>query len=89
MRLSDPSQALRRELALGQEGAVITKVIRNSAAATADIRPGDVLLSVGGTEVKSAKHGERLLSRSDLAKGVRVRVKRGPYAHFGVLQRKP
>ena len=57
-------------------------------ASGANLRHGDVLLQVGDKHVKSAKAAERLLAKADLDKGVRIRVKRGPFAHFVVLKRR-
>lgn len=69
------------------EGAVIVGVAPRSVAASAEVRPGDVILSVQGKRIRSAKHAQRLLSDSDLDRGVRIRVQRGERAYFVVLRR--
>jgi hypothetical protein len=38
--------------------------------------------------VKSAQSAQRLLEKADLDDGVRIRVKRGPFAHYVVLKRR-
>ncbi len=87
LRMEDPSAKIRGELGLAEgTGAVIVNVDRDSLAAAAELRPGDVLVSVDGKAVRSAAQARRMLEKADLHKGVRLRVKRGPYGRFVVLR---
>lgn len=76
----------RYELREG-EGALISDVELRSLAAEAGLRPGDVVLSVGQTTITSAAQATKALDQADLRKGVRLRVKRGPWARFAVIKR--
>ena len=85
--LRDLPAALRSKL--GTDGNVIVeKVEPGSRAARAGIRPRDVLLSVGGTKVRDARHAQALLDHAPKNKPVRVRIERGRQRMFLALPRK-
>jgi serine protease Do len=89
LRFEDPEPALRRRLELpASGGALVTGVARGSVASEAKLQPGDVVLDVAGTAVKSAAHAEKLLGSADLEAGVRIRVQSGRYGHFAVLRKR-
>ena len=86
--LEDPPPRLRQKLGLASsEGAMVADIVRGSAADGADLRPGDVIVSVQGKKVKSVAAARRWLERADLDEGVRVRVRRGRFGHFTVLRK--
>ena len=55
-------------------GALITAVTPRSAAATAGLRPGDVITKVDKQPVKTAKEASDALAKGDAARGVRLNV---------------
>jgi serine protease Do len=57
-----------------KSGAVIERVERNSAAAKAGLRAGDVITEVGGQKIKTAADLSEALKKADLKKGVRLYV---------------
>jgi serine protease Do len=86
--LEDPPPELRRRLGLGSsEGAMVADIARGSAADGADLRPGDVIVSIDGHPVKSVVTARRWLQRADLDEGIRIRVRRGRFGHFTVLRK--
>jgi serine protease Do len=88
LTLRDPADGLRTRMGLPKgSGVLISDVEPGSLAAGAGISHGDVLLEIGEKPAKSAKTALRQLEGADLQKGVRVRVQRGPFAHFVLLKR--
>jgi len=75
MRLSDPSDALARQYDLpDQNGAVVSAVQPNSAAARAGLRPGDVITGINGQKITTAEQARNALSKADPKKGIRFDV---------------
>jgi S1-C subfamily serine protease len=76
IRLADPSDDLVKQYDLAdvKEGAVVTAVERNSAAARANLSVGDVITKVNNREVKNAQEANEALKNVDLKKGVRLYV---------------
>jgi serine protease Do len=75
--LSDTTPELRQRLSLGDaRGAVVTEVQPGSPAAEAGLRPGDLLMQVGGSHVKDAASAKQALAKTDTKKPMRVRVLR-------------
>ena len=88
LSLVEATPSVRRRFEIrGPARVVIGSVERNSAAADAGLRPGDVLEQVGANTVQSVDQARRLLRAANLGLGVRLRVRRGPYGHFVVLRR--
>lgn len=86
--LEAPPAKLRSRLGLGSaEGAMVAEIARGSAADGADLRPGDVIVSVEGRKVKSVAAARRWLDKADLDEGIRIRVRRGRFGHFTVLRK--
>jgi Do/DeqQ family serine protease len=61
----------------GEAGAVVARMSRTSAAYTAGIRPGDVIVSFGGTPVTDPGHFLRLLADAPIGSTAVVGVERG------------
>jgi serine protease Do len=68
------------------EGVVVTRVEPLGAAATAGIRPRDVITEVQGQAVHDAREFHRILERADLAKGVRLTLRNGDAQRFVYFQ---
>jgi serine protease Do len=66
-----------KELGLGSGGALVTKVVRGGPADTAQLKPGDIILSIEDTPILNA--GELAWKASNLGVGsnARVKVQRG------------
>lgn len=88
LTLVDPDPRLRARLSLSEGGALVSDVALESVASASTLRPGDVVVKVGETRVRSAEHARRLLDVADLASGVRLRVERGGFGRFAVLKRR-
>lgn len=87
--LEEPDARIRRAMGLGPEGgAVVVEVESGSISDEAGLRRGDVLVRVGNDPVGSAAQALRSIEQADLARGVRIRVQRGPYGRFTVLRRR-
>ncbi len=65
------------EYGLAHGGVVITNLYRNSPAAIAGIRAGDILLTIDGHEVHSAQDGLAQLASQKPGGSVLLRVQRG------------
>jgi S1-C subfamily serine protease len=77
LTIADMTRELQREFRLDvNEGAVIKDIDPGSAAARAGLRPGDVVLSLNGNDVKTAR---------DFANGVKA-IKSGGLLRLKVLR---
>jgi serine protease Do len=76
LRLASPGDEALKQYDLGdvKEGAVVTAVERNSAAAKANLSVGDVITKVNNKDVKNAQDANEALKAGDLKKGVRLYV---------------
>ena len=76
LRLADPTDELVKQYDLGdiKDGAVVTAVERNSAAAKANLGVGDVITKVNNHDVHNAQEANEALKNADLKKGVRLYV---------------
>jgi serine protease Do len=76
LRLASPGDESLKQYDLGdvKEGAVITAVERNSAAAKANLSVGDVITKVNAKDVKNAQEALEAMKNADLKKGVRLYV---------------
>lgn len=75
--VKDLTPRLRQQLGMedAATGAVITRVERDSAAAMAGLRIGDIVVKVGKTEIQNAQEFKEAVASIDLADGVRLVVK--------------
>jgi len=76
LRLASPGDEALKQYDLGdvKQGAVVTAVERNSAAAKANLTVGDVITKVNNKNVKDAQEATEALKNADLKKGVRLYV---------------
>lgn len=78
-----PNEEVRNRFRIAADGGVVvTDVDLNSMAANVGLRPGDLILSVDGTEVDTAQEFHDVASSADLSKGVRMRVHRNGGTRF-------
>ncbi len=70
---SDPSATFKLDT---DKGILVARVVRNSPAATAGIRSGDVIQSVDGKAVKNANEVQQALENTKVGNNVRVQVRR-------------
>jgi len=61
----------------GEQGAVVARMSRQSAAYEAGIRPGDVIVSFNGTRVTDSGHFLRLLADAPIGSTATVGLERG------------
>ncbi|HPP82893.1 MAG TPA: DegQ family serine endoprotease [Rubrivivax sp.] len=80
--VSDLTEAQKREL--GVRGGVRVDAVEG-AAARAGLREGDVILSVGNTEIADAKQFTAVASKIDKARAVSVLVRRGEWVNYLVI----
>jgi serine protease Do len=74
--LANLSPALAEEYGFGQDqGIVVLQVARASAAAQLDLRVGDVVLAINGTEVASLKQLQELIREP--SRGWQISIRRG------------
>jgi serine protease Do len=67
-------------------GVVVTNVEEGSAAESAGLSSGDVIVSVGGHKVHSAAEYRDAMKDQSLTKGVRLQVQRGGTSRFVFLR---
>ncbi len=79
----DLTDAQRRELKI--KGGVRVEAVEG-AAARAGVREGDVLLSIGNTEVGNVKQFEAALAKLDKARTTTVLVRRGDTVNFLIIR---
>ncbi|MBS0186940.1 MAG: Do family serine endopeptidase [Planctomycetes bacterium] len=81
-------KALREQFKLkdDESGLAITDVAAGSAAETAGLQPGDVILAAGGKPATSAEQFTELAKGASADKGLLLRVKRGENSRFIVLK---
>jgi serine protease Do len=65
-----------REKLAGTAGAVVTEVIKESAAEKAGVKTGDVVTSFDGERVRSARQLERLVEETPAGRTVKVALQR-------------
>ncbi len=83
----DITPQLAAALKLSQtHGVMVSDVIPGSIGGLADIRAGDILLSIDGEEVESSSSLEIILGKVNWRKGVVIEVLRGEEKLFTVLR---
>jgi serine protease Do len=67
------------------EGVVITRVDFRGEAFTAKLKPGDVIVRANDTPIRAVTDMERLLTRSALRKGIRLKIRFHGDEYFTIL----
>ena len=88
LSVQDMTSELAREFRLDQDarGVVVTSVDPESAAATAGIRPGDIIEMVGNSPIGDADEFRERVAERDEGEGVLVLVRRGDQTLFRVIK---
>ncbi len=73
----DIEEGQARQLGLARGGVVVTNLYVGSPAQAAGLRPGDIVLAVGGTEVGSAQEVLARVAQAKPGAKVELRVQRG------------
>ncbi|MCC6172640.1 MAG: trypsin-like peptidase domain-containing protein [Gammaproteobacteria bacterium] len=73
----DIEEGQARQLGLARGGVVVTNLYVGSPAQTAGLRPGDIVLAVGGTEVGSAQEVLARVAQVKPGTKVELRLQRG------------
>lgn len=68
------------------EGLVVTEVSPQGLAAKAEIRPGDIIVSINGQEISTITQFKEALAKGDLKKGVRMVVESQGMERFAFLR---
>ena len=68
------------------QGLVITEVAPQGLAAKADLQPGDILVSINGTEVTSLSEFKATMEKADAKKGIRLVVESRGMERFALLK---
>ncbi len=87
MATLDKDTAAKLGITDATDGAVVTAIARNSVAAAAGVRPGDVITSVGDTVVHTAAEAAVEIGKGDLAQGIRLYVGSKDGSRFVLLQK--
>ena len=75
MSVSDLTKDIREKLNLKGQGVVVNSV-EKGVAFKAGVRPGDVILQLGGHDVKNVKHIKKLVKKMSNGKFVSVLINR-------------
>jgi serine protease Do len=84
--VADLSETWRRQFSIpAYRGAAVSDVVANSPAASAGIKPGDVIIEIGGRAVESARDLTQWLSEVKPGTPAKVSYFRGLTAKVGEL----
>lgn len=81
-----PQNLERHRIPEGEEGVLITEVTPGSAAASAGIRPGAVIMMINRQKVKNVRDVEELVKNVRKGERVLLLIKQGPAFRFYTLQ---
>jgi serine protease Do len=89
MRVQNLTPDIARQLRLqtDEQGVVVTHVEPGGLAEKSGVRPGDLIIAVGGDRVTDLGEFRKALSALDLKRGVRLRVKTEGMQRFVFLKR--
>jgi len=86
LAITDLTPELRQRLGVQSgEGAVVVRVVPDSAADRAGLRPGDLLKQIGNTPVKNAKEAEQAFAKASTKQPLRLRIVREGHGLFVLL----
>jgi serine protease Do len=68
------------------EGLVVTEVSPQGLAAKAEIRPGDIIVSINGQDISTITQFKEALAKGDLKKGIRMVVESQGMERFAFLR---
>jgi serine protease Do len=86
LAIADLTPELRQRLGVTSgEGAAIVRVVPDSAADRAGLRPGDLLKQIGNTAVKNAKEAEQAFTKASKSQPLRLRIEREGHGMYVLL----
>jgi serine protease Do len=86
LAITDLTPELRARLGVDAgEGAVVVRVVPDSAADRAGLRPGDLLKQIGNTSVKNAKEAEAAFAKAGTKQPLRLRIVRDGHGMFVLI----
>jgi serine protease Do len=86
LAIADLTPELRERLGIDSgDGAVIVRIVPDSAADRAGLRPGDLLKQIGNTPVKNAKEAEQAFAKASTKQPLRLRIVREGHGMFVLL----
>jgi serine protease Do len=86
LAISDLTPELKQRLGIdASQGAVIVRVVPDSAAERSGLQPGDVVMQIGKDVVKNAKEAERAFAKNNAAQPLRLRIVREGHGMFVLL----
>ena len=74
---------------VASEGVVVTKVARHSTASSSDVKPGDLIVAVNGTIVRSLDHFNALLKYLGDENSIDLRLRNRRGSRHVQLEPKP
>lgn len=77
----------RRSKTSRTAGLVVTEVAPQGLAARADIRPGDIVVSVNGKDISTISQFKDSIAKGDLGKGIRLVVESQGMERFAFLRK--
>ena len=87
MKLTDwDEQVAKRHAYEPGDGVFVSEVVPDGPAARSGLRPGDLVTSVNRTEISSVEKFKEALTDRDTAGSVLLRVRRGHWAQYVVLE---
>jgi serine protease Do len=88
VQVSDITDEQRRQLRIDEtvKGAIVTNVGQNTPSAEADLKPGDIILSINGKEVKNAEDAVQISEAVKNLSTVRLRVNRRGLTQFVIVE---
>jgi serine protease Do len=86
LAISDLTPELKQRLGIESgEGAVIVRVVPDSAAERSGLQPGDLLTQIGKDVVKNAKEAEKAFTKYNAAQPLRLRIVREGHGMYVLL----
>lgn len=88
VQVGDITAQHRKQLNLDDtvRGAIVTEVGADTPSADAELRRGDVIISINGKEVSNADDAVKLSEEVKILKSVRLRVHRGGQTRFVIVE---
>ena len=84
-----PQYALSYGYAADTEGIFISEVTAKSLGEQAQLKTGDIILSIDGKEVKTPQQIKDIVDKADLKKGIRIKIRNQDGEKIRIVQKDP